>query len=100
MYLEPIYCKLKNGLTVSIRSARPEDADRLVALKLSYIEKSQFIPMRLAEYPNTADQEKEYINGFLKSDNSLLLVAEGDGQLLGNIDLTGSKRSIMKHTAC
>jgi RimJ/RimL family protein N-acetyltransferase len=34
----------------------------------------------------------------LKNDNTILLAAEYENQLIGNIDVTGSQRKQMKHT--
>src|SRR5690606_26348519 len=45
------------------------------------------------------EQEREWIKSFLVFDNSLLLVAEFDGEIIGNIDLTGARRKMMQHTA-
>lgn len=55
--------------------------------------------MTLDEYPNDLIKESNLIKDYKKSDNSVFLVAEYNNELIGNIDLTGSKRSKIAHTA-
>lgn len=90
---------LSNNKEVLIRLAIIEDAPSLLNLKRSYIEESQTIPLTLAEYGNDLDQERNLIDRYNSSPNSCLLVAESDGLLVGNIDLTGHQRQSMNHTA-
>ena len=89
---------LKDGSKVQIRISISEDAQSLVNLKRSYIKNTTTIPMYLDEYPDDSAKEEEIILDYLGSSNSILLVAEHDGKLIGNIDLTGSKRFKMQHT--
>ena len=91
--------ELKNKKTVSIRQAKISDAEKLLKCIRTYIPQSEFIPKLEQEIGLTIEQEREWINSFLIQDNSLLLVAEHKGEIIGNIDLTGSQRKIMEHTA-
>ena len=56
--------------------------------------------MILGEEIVAKDLEKEFdlIKAYRESENSIFLIAEFDGELIGNIDLTGSKRFKMHHT--
>jgi len=90
--------RLKDESQIEIRTPTLKDAQNLVNLKRSYIKNTTTIPMNLNEYPNDATKEKEIIHEYTGSSNSILLVAEHDGKLIGNIDLTGSKRFKMQHT--
>lgn len=76
-----------------------DDAEKLLNCIKSYIPQSDYIPKLDYEIKLSIEQEIEWINSFLMNDNSLLLVAEYDNQIIGNIDLTGSQREIMQHTA-
>jgi len=91
--------QLKNGKQVTIKRIEVKDARRLLDLKRSYIENTTTIPLTIDEYPMDTDREVTIIKDYNKSANSQLLVAEYEGQFIGNIDLTGSKRLRMKHTA-
>ena len=69
-----------------------------MCIRDSYIKNTTTIPMYLDEYPDNSTKEKEIILEYLESPNSILLVAEHNSELIGNIDLTGNKRIKMKHT--
>ncbi|UUV21968.1 GNAT family N-acetyltransferase [Paenimyroides aestuarii] len=99
MKFEPKQIILKNRKTVLIRQAAISDAENLLNCIKTYIPTSNFIPKLESEVTLTVDQEKEWINSFLVNDNSLLLVAEYENKIIGNIDATGSRRKIMEHTA-
>lgn len=97
--IKPKKVELKNGKLVVIRQAEINDAEQLLQCIKIYIPQSDFIPKLEQEIKLTLQQEKDWINSFLINDNSLLLVAEYENQIIGNIDLTGSQRKIMEHTA-
>lgn len=90
---------LKTGHSIKIRIPALEESQKLIDLKRSYIKNTTTIPMKLDEYTNDAKDELSLITEFIKSQNSILLVAEFNHELIGNIDLTGSKRTKMFHTA-
>ena len=96
---KPKEVKLKNEKTVLIRQAEIKDAEKLLDCIKTYIPQSNYIPKLKDEIKLTVEQEKEWINSFITNDNSILLVAEYEHQIIGNIDLTGNRRKVMKHTA-
>lgn len=91
--------ELKNQKTVTIRQAEIDDAESLLNCIKTYVSQSEYIPKLRQEIKLTIKQEKDWINSFLANENSLLLVAEYDNEIIGNIDLTGNRRKIMEHTA-
>jgi len=95
----PHIIELKNQKLVTIRQAKIDDAEKLLNCIKTYIPQSNYIPKLVEEIKITIEQEKEWINSFLTNENSLLLVAECDNEIIGNIDLTGNRRKIMEHTA-
>lgn len=90
---------LKNQKTVIIRQAEIDDAEKLLNCIKTYVPQSEYIPKLEQEIKLTIEQEKEWINYFLTNENSLLLIAEFDNEIIGNVDLTGNRRKIMEHTA-
>ncbi|MFP9098010.1 GNAT family N-acetyltransferase [Flavobacterium sp. RHBU_24] len=84
---------------IVIREAKAIDAEALIALKKSYIRGTTTIPLYEDEYTNTIADESALIARFQASPNSVLLVAEHDGRLIGNLDITGSPRRKLAHTA-
>lgn len=97
--MKPQVVTLKNKKLVTIRQAEISDAERLLHCIKTYVPESAYIPKLGEEIKLTLEQEKEWINSFLIHDNSLLLVAEYNGEIIGNIDLTGNRRKVMEHTA-
>ena len=87
------------NLTGFSRQAEIEDAENLLNCIKTYVPQSDYIPKLAQEIKLTVEQEKDWINYFLTNENSLLLVAEFDNKIIGNIDLTGNQRKIMEHTA-
>lgn len=95
----PILYFTKNGKEIIVRPALPHDALNLLELKKSYIKDTRSIPLYEYEYKNDIQQEKNLIERYAAERNSLLLVAEHGNNLIGNLDLTGSQRKKMYHTA-
>lgn len=89
----------RSGKTVVIRPAIPQDASSLIDLKKKYIEGSDTIPLLVREYKNTQKEEEVLIKRLNSAENSILLIAEQDGKIIGNVDLIGSERSRTSHTA-
>lgn len=97
MKFPTIETTLKNGKTVTIREARIEDAAELIEVVKKYIDESEFIPYTKGEFDPSLEEEKKWIQSFIDNDNSLLLVAEHDGSIIGNINFTGLQQKIMYH---
>jgi ribosomal protein S18 acetylase RimI-like enzyme len=83
---------------ITVREAQTDDASQLLALKRGYIEGCTTIPLYIDEYKNDETQERALIARYLAEENSVLLVAEYNGQLIGNLDLTGNQRRKLYHT--
>ena len=90
---------LKSGKEITIRIPEIKDAQAILDLKRGYIKNTNTLPLTLDEYPNDLKKESILIEEYEESDNSIFLIAEYNNVLIGNIDLTGSKRSKMDHTA-
>ncbi|WP_378180421.1 GNAT family N-acetyltransferase [Aquimarina sp. SS2-1] len=89
----------KNNRSVTIRQALFADADQLLNLKLAYLKNTESLPLFADEYPNDVCQERDMIERYQSEKNSIILVAISENAMIGNIDLTGSWRKKMQHTA-
>ena len=96
--MNPTKFILKNGKTITVREANVSDAANLINLKLSYIEGSRTIPLLPKEYSDKVEDEENLIEKLHEEKNSILLVAEYEDGLIGNIDLNGNHRSKLFHT--
>ena len=96
--MEPTKFKTKTGKEVTVRIAEIQDTTQLLEMKLDYLEDSKTIPLFLNEYPNDIKIETQLVNRLLEEKNSVLFVAESDGELIGNIDFNGNQRLKLFHT--
>lgn len=99
MKFDPFPITLKNNTVVLIREAVPDDAECLLETVKTYVKDSAYLLTTPEEFDLTADKEREWIQSFIEHDNSLLLVAECNGKIIGNIDLTGGRKNRTKHTS-
>lgn len=90
--------QLKNGKEVVIRPCKLSDVEKLRGIISTYINDSAYIPKFQDELNWQVKDTKEWIESFRSKENSLLLVAEYNNELIGNIDLTGHTRKAMQHT--
>ena len=88
----------KSGEDIVIRLATLEDARALLEMKLEYLKNTDTIPLFENEYPNSVELEAQLIQRLTDEKNSVLLVAEHKGHLIGNLDLNGNQRSKLFHT--
>lgn len=89
----------KDGRNLIIRTAEVYDAQKLMNCVKTYLSDSDFIRKYPDEFALTLEQEIGWIQSFQNKENSLLLVAEYNGEIVGNVDVTGHTRRMMQHTA-
>jgi RimJ/RimL family protein N-acetyltransferase len=83
----------------TIREAVPADARQLLAhLKRITAEPDSNIALTADEAARmSVEDEIHWIRNFQKTDNSVLLVAEADGQIVGVLDCNGGQRQLLRH---
>jgi RimJ/RimL family protein N-acetyltransferase len=97
MKLQSFTAKLKDNSEVVIREATIHDAAEMIQCIKVYVAESQYMVMLPEEFSLTLHQGREWIQAFIEADNSLLIVAERNGTILGNLDITGAKRKRILH---
>lgn len=96
----PTIGKLDRALPVRIRQAEPEDAAELIAyFRRIFAEPGINLITEVDEFAPTVEMESRTIRDFARQVNSLFLVAEIDGQLVGQLTLEGGKRRNVRHSA-
>lgn len=98
MKLKPLNHKIKSGENILIREAKKEDAEQFIHFLLDNLSTSQFIPLYPDEFTKSVEEEIEWIESYLKKENSILLVAVFNGKIIGNIDFSGHSRQMLSHT--
>lgn len=99
MLFTSITTSLKDNRQVTIRLALPSDASALLDLIKQYLDTSEYIPINNADFNKTAEEIESWINKLNTAQNSLMIIAEHNGKLVGNLDLTGHHRTSLQHTA-
>lgn len=87
-------------MSVDIRQAEPEDAAQIIALiELLAAEPGISIALGPGEFRFNLEQEQEYIAETAGQDNSLMLAADAEGQVVGVLTLNGGRRKSQRHSA-
>jgi ribosomal protein S18 acetylase RimI-like enzyme len=87
--------------SISVREATPKDAAALLAhLKALAAEPGINIPLAPDEITTTLEQEKSLLADIAESANAIMLVAEADGAIVGELSVKAiSPRRAVKHVA-
>lgn len=90
--------KLKDGREVVLREAAKADA----AAMLKYIDtisrESDNLTFGEGEFILSVEEEENIIEGRRNTDNALFLIAEVNGEIVGNLSFSAGSRRRVKHT--
>ena len=85
---------------VTIRQARPADAERLIAYVQTLAEEPGInIVIGPGEFDLTVGQEACFVAECVAADNALFLVAEAGSEIVGLLTCQGGKRRATRHAA-
>lgn len=81
-----------------IREAKPTDAEQLIAYvqRLSE-EPDSNIELSPGEFTLSIAEEEEILTNYALSENSIYLVAELEGKIIGSLNCKGSRRQAIRH---
>jgi RimJ/RimL family protein N-acetyltransferase len=83
---------------VVIREARPDDAEGMVSyMKLLSDELDNYIGFEAGEFNVTVEDERDLLESTAIADNSVFIVAEAGGEIIGIGNITGGHRRGAKH---
>ena len=75
----------RSGQQFTIRSAQPADAAGMLAYIRSVAEETEFFVIQPDEFPPTVEAEQAWIQDHVDHPGKLLLLAEVDGTIIGNV---------------
>ena len=85
---------------IVVRRARPEDAAQIIAYARAVFAEPGINLITMAdEFNPTTESEARMISEMNRATNSLFLVAEDDGRIVGQLTLQGGKRRNVRHSA-
>jgi RimJ/RimL family protein N-acetyltransferase len=73
----------RTGESVTIRSAQPDDVDRLLAYVRSVAAETPFFIMEPDEFNYSDEQERQWIQAHLDGPGKLTVMAEASGSVVG-----------------
>ncbi|WP_430402225.1 N-acetyltransferase family protein [Fluviicola sp.] len=99
MKFSPKTIDLKDGRTILLRHVEVSDAPKVIEFVHGFVYDEEFVPLSEGEFNPTLAEEEQILSNYIERPNSLFLVAEFNGKLVGNINVDGHQRKIMRHTA-
>jgi RimJ/RimL family protein N-acetyltransferase len=82
-----------------IREIKTDDAENLIELIKQVEAQSNFMLMEAGERKTTPEQQRKHIEDLTYQDNSTIIVAEKNGNLVGYLFVIGGRAKKVKHTA-
>jgi len=83
---------------ITIRRAEPGDAEQLIAHMRHLLEEpAGNNPVLPGEFTMTPEEQRERLREFAASDNSIFLVAEAGGVIVGELTCKGNHRQALRH---
>lgn len=89
--------QLKNNHTVTLRTAQPEDAAAFLGLVYGIFAEGEFVLSTLDDFRMTEEQEAAWIQENLDNPGNVVIVAEGDGKIIGMINFRSEERKRVRH---
>jgi RimJ/RimL family protein N-acetyltransferase len=87
----------KTGQLVTIRSAQPDDAARLIAYVRAVLGEAPHFVLEPDEFNFTEDQERHWIQDNLDGPGKLVLIAEIPGEIIGCLSFENGQRRRIAH---
>jgi RimJ/RimL family protein N-acetyltransferase len=85
-------------MSINIREATPDDAEQILTLTQGVLAEPNIdVPFAPEEYHFTIDEARKLIASYAASDNSLLLIAETDGEIMGILRCVGGNYHSTRH---
>ncbi len=88
---------LRDGRTVQIRRATPDDAAAILAYLSQVGGETDNLTFGTEGPGVTVDEEREYLAAVARADNSLAIVATIGAELIGGLTLDGGRRPRLRH---
>lgn len=89
--------KIKNGEIITVRLAEVEDATKIIEYVNMVAAESDNLTFGEGEFNTSLEDEIKLIREFQKSQNSIFLVAELNGEIVSLLSFIGGKRPRIQH---
>lgn len=89
--------RLKDGATITIRSARPGDAAAMLEHVRAGFAEEEFLLSTLDDFHMTVEQEEAWVQTNRDDSGNLVILAEHAGQIIGMLNFHREQRKRVKH---
>jgi RimJ/RimL family protein N-acetyltransferase len=89
---------LKNGQTLTIRTAKKDDALNLINYVSKVGGESDFLTFGKNEFNITVEKEEAILESHLEVENKIYLIAEIENEIVGSLNYSGGIKQRTKHT--
>lgn len=96
--IRTVSSKLKNDIAVNIRTARESDAESYLNLGKSIMAEEIYSLTQADELAFTVEQERDWLKSKIENENHLVIVAEVDNKIIGQLDFSNGHRKRNSHT--
>lgn len=96
--IQPKAIRLKNNLNCTIRTATTEDAERYLEYFRLILENGEGMVITPDEIKSTPAEKKERLQKILESPADLCVLAECDGNIIGDLSVTTHPRMRLAHS--
>ncbi|SDJ25839.1 GNAT family N-acetyltransferase [Natribacillus halophilus] len=87
----------KNNQTYTIRTALPEDAEKLLTYNQTIIKEARFLLTTPEEFLINTEQQKASLEKLLSDPNNLALIAECNNHIIGFLDYHNGHKARVQH---
>lgn len=99
MKFSPRNVVLKDGREILLRHVEVSDAPHVIEFVHGFVYDEEYVPLVEGEFNPTLEEEEQLLSNYVERSNALFLVAEFEGKIVGNINVDGNQRKILRHTA-
>lgn len=96
--MQPCERPLKDGRTIIIRNAVPEDAPELLEYVEQISKQSDFLSFGPGEFDLTESEERNYLANVLNANNQVYLVAVVEQSIVGAVNFYAPSRKRVRHS--
>jgi RimJ/RimL family protein N-acetyltransferase len=87
----------KTGQAFTIRSARPEDAEKVLAFNRSVFTEASYLLTTSSEFKMTVEKEEKFLKQSFDNEGWLAIVAEYNGEIIGFLNFQNRHKYRIKH---
>ncbi|MGG2952754.1 GNAT family N-acetyltransferase [Geobacillus stearothermophilus] len=95
--IQPRRLMTASGRSIVVRTASPEDAERVVAFVKAVAAEAPYLLTTEAEVVTTSERQKQWLQQMADDPGKLALLAEHDGEMIGFLDFHNGNKRRTKH---